>query len=57
MVLRYRFNASLVAYVMLQLMTIPQEFGNKVLGKLFYLQAFMRENISYVHWLQKLVFC
>jgi len=47
----------LIAYVILQLMTILQEFGNKVLDKLRYLQAFMCENISYTHWLQKLVFC
>jgi len=47
----------LVAYVLLQLVKIPQEFGNKLLDKLRYLQAFMCENISYVHWLQKLVFC
>ncbi|BAU44629.1 IS4 family transposase [Leptolyngbya sp. O-77] len=49
--------ACLVAYVILQLVTIPKEFGNKVLDKLRYLQAFMCENISYAHWLQKLVFC
>lgn len=49
--------ACLIAYVILQLMTIPQEFGNQALDKLRYLQAFMCENISYTHWLQKLVFC
>gem|GEM_PF-4940040 len=49
--------ACLIAYVILQLVTIPQEFGHKVLDKLRYLQAFVCENISYVHWLQKLVFC
>jgi IS4 transposase len=47
----------LMAYVLLQLVKIPKEFGNKLLDKLRYLQAFMCENISYVHWLQKLVFC
>jgi putative transposase len=47
----------LIAYVLLQLVTIPKEFGGKLLDKLRYLQAFMCENISYVHWLPKLVFC
>jgi IS4 transposase len=47
----------LIAYVLLQLVKIPKEFGDKLLDKLRYLQAFMCENISYVHWLQKLVFC
>ncbi len=49
--------ACLVAYVILQLVKIPKEFGKKVLDRLRYLQAFMCENISYTHWLQKLVFC
>jgi len=47
----------LIAYVLLQLVKIPKEFGYKMLDKLRYLQAFMCENISYVHWLRKLVFC
>lgn len=47
----------LIAYVLLQLVKIPKEFGNKMLDKLRYLQAFMCENISYTHWLKKLVFC
>lgn len=47
----------LIAYVLLALVTIPKEFGEKLLDKLRYLQAFMCENISYVHWLHKLIFC
>ncbi len=31
--------------------------GDHCLYRLQYLQVFMCENISYVHWLQKLVFC
>lgn len=49
--------ACLIAYLLLQLVNIPKEFGDKLLDKLRYLQAFMCENISYVHWLKKLVFC
>ena len=45
----------LVAYVLLKLVKIPQELGEKTLDKLRYLQAFMCENISYIHWFKKLV--
>jgi IS4 transposase len=47
--------ASLIAYLILQLMSIPKEFGSKLLDKLRYLSAFMCEEISYVHWFRKLV--
>jgi IS4 transposase len=46
----------LIGYVVLQLVNIPKEFGDKALDKLRYLQAFMCENISYVHWFRKIVF-
>lgn len=46
----------LIGYVILQLVEIPKEFGDKALDKLRYLQAFMCENISYVHWFRKIVF-
>jgi putative transposase len=46
----------LIGYVVLQLVKIPKEFGSKALDKLRYLQAFMCENISYVHWFRKIVF-
>lgn len=45
----------LIAYVLLELVEIPKEFGCKMLDKLRYLQAFMSENISYVHWFRKIV--
>jgi putative transposase len=46
----------LIAYIVLQLMDIPKEFGHKILDKLRYLQAFMCEKISYVHWFREIVF-
>ncbi|AFY92713.1 IS4 family transposase [Chamaesiphon minutus] len=46
----------LIAYIVLQLVETPKEFGEKILDKLRYLQAFMCENISYVHWFRKMVF-
>jgi hypothetical protein len=47
----------LIAYVLIALVKIPKYFGNKLLDKRRYLQAFMCENISDVHWLRQLVFC
>jgi IS4 transposase len=48
--------ASILGYIILQLVDIPKKFGAKALDKLRYLQAFMSEKISYVHWLEELVF-
>jgi IS4 transposase len=45
----------LIAYVLLHLVEIPKEFGGKILDKLRYLQAFMCENISYLHWFRKIM--
>jgi len=45
----------LIAYLILQLVEIPQEAGKTLLDKLRYLQAFMCEQISYVHWFRKLI--
>jgi len=45
----------LIAYVLLELVEIPKEFGYKMLDKLRYLQAFMCENISYLHWFRRIV--
>ncbi|MEM7761634.1 MAG: IS4 family transposase [Cyanobacteria bacterium P01_A01_bin.40] len=43
----------LVGYIILQLTKIPKEIGDKSLDKLRYLQSFMNENISYIHWFRK----
>lgn len=45
----------LICYPVLQLVEIPISLGSKPLDKFRYLQAFMSENISYVHWFKKLV--
>jgi IS4 transposase len=47
--------ACLIAYVLLQLVNIPKKFEKTLLDKLLYLQAFMCEKISYVHWFNELV--
>jgi putative transposase len=45
----------LIGYLILKMLKIPKEYGEKMLDKLRYLQAFMCEKISYVHWLRELV--
>lgn len=45
----------LISYLILLLLEIPQEVGKTMLDKLRYLQAFMGEKISYVHWFKELV--
>ena len=49
--------ASLIAYLILQLISIPTQWGNKLLDKIRYLQACMCQKISFVHWLEELIFC
>jgi putative transposase len=49
--------ASLIAYLILQLVSIPPEWGDKILDKFRYLQACMCQKISYVHWFQEMMFC
>lgn len=46
---------TLMAYLILQLVEIPQIWGSKLLDKLRYLQACMCQEISYVHWLEKIM--
>ena len=49
--------SSLIAYLILQLISIPQQWGNKLLDKFRYLQACMCQKISYVHWFEEIMFC
>jgi len=46
----------LIAYIILQLTDIMPEFGNTILDKLRYLQSFMNEKISYIHWFRRMSF-
>jgi putative transposase len=45
----------LIAYLILQLLDIPKQWGNKLLDKLRYLQACMCQKISYIHWMQDIM--
>ena len=47
---------SLIAYLILQLVSIPEQWGNKLLDKLRYLQCCMCQQISYVHWFEEMTF-
>ena len=50
--IRIQIYSTLIAYLILQLVETPQEFGNKLLDKLAYLQACMCQEISYIHWVE-----
>jgi putative transposase len=48
---------SLIAYLILQLIDIPECFGCKIIDKLRYLQAMMCRQGNYVRWLESIIFC
>lgn len=50
-----QIHATLIAYLILQLVEIPQGWGNKLLDKLRYLQACMCQEISYIHWMESIL--
>lgn len=54
--IKIQIYACLICYLLLQLVEVPNEIGNKLLDKLRYLQAFMCVKISYIHWFKELVF-
>jgi len=53
--IKIQIYSCLIAYLLLLMVEIPKEFGKKLLDKLRYLQAFMCEKISYVHWFRELL--
>jgi putative transposase len=54
--IRIQIYSCLIVYIILQLIEISQEIGVKILDKLRYLQSFMNEKISYIHWFRRLSF-
>lgn len=50
-----QIDATLIAYLILQLGEIPQLWGNKLLDKLRYLQASTCQEISYIHWMESIL--
>jgi putative transposase len=46
----------IIAYLILQLIDIEEGFGKSLLDKLRYLQSFMCQYTSYIHWFRRIVF-
>ncbi|MEH2363070.1 transposase [Nostoc sp.] len=48
---------SLIAYLILHILSIPQQWGHTLLDKFRYLQSCMCQKISYVHWFEEMMSC
>jgi hypothetical protein len=46
-----------IAYLILQIVSIPAQWGYTLLDKFRYLQSCMCQKISYVHWFEEIMFC
>jgi hypothetical protein len=54
--IRIQIYSCIIAYLTLQLIDIEEEFGKSLLDKLRYLQSFMCQHTSYVHWFRRIVY-
>jgi IS4 transposase len=54
--IRLQIYSCIIAYLILQLIDIEEGFGKSLLDKLRYLQSFMCQHISYVHWFRRIVY-
>ena len=54
--IRIQIYSCIIAYLILQLIDIEEGFGKNLLDKLRYLQSFMCQHTSYVHWFRRIVF-
>jgi IS4 transposase len=54
--IRIQIYSCIIAYLILQLIDIEEEFGKSLLDKLRYLQSFMCQHTSYVHWFRRIVY-
>jgi putative transposase len=48
---------SLIAYLILQLVSSPEQWSNSLLDKFRYPQSCMYQKISYVHWFDEMMLC
>ncbi len=48
---------SLIGYLILQLLCIPEQGGHTLLDKFRYLQCCMCQKISYVYWIEEIMLC
>ena len=55
-VIRIQIYSYIVAYLILQLIDIEEGFGKSLLNKLRYLQSFICQHISDVHWFREIVY-
>ncbi|BAC88813.1 IS4-like element ISGvi3 family transposase [Gloeobacter violaceus] len=53
--IRMQLYITLIAHLLLELVSVPKIWGSQRLDKLRYLQCCMCQEISYVHWLGKLL--
>lgn len=53
--IRIQIYSCIIAYLILQLIDIEPGFGETLLDKLRYLQAFVSYHVSYVHWFRRIV--
>ncbi len=49
--------SSLIAYLILQLIEIPEQWGDKLIDKYRYLQSCMNKDTSYIHWIDGILPC
>ncbi len=54
--IRLHLYSCIIAYLILQLIDIEEGFGKILLDKLRYLQSFMCQHISYLHWFRRIVY-
>jgi IS4 transposase len=54
--IKIQIYSCIIGYLILQLIDIEEGFGDKLLDKLRYLQSFMCQHTSYVHWFRRIVF-
>lgn len=53
--IRLQIYVTLIAHLLLELVSVPKMWGSKLLDKLRYLQCCVCQEISYVHWVGKLL--
>ena len=54
--IRIQICSCIITYLILQLIDIEEGFGKSLLDKLRYLQSFMCQHISYLHWFRRIVY-
>jgi putative transposase len=53
--IQLQLYACLCAYLILQILEIPQQWGHKLLDKLRYIQAHMTQEYTFVHWIDRIL--